>query len=203
MILLIEYTSLRRKYTKCRTESHYKQTLEMALRITESFDSIDDVRVIAKEDKDLGIVLEDVYLHREKNENILKTIEKAYKSKKEYKIQAELTMKLFLFETLPTALWKRELDLPLDGLEQSLLMEIIPETRCHELWDDITSMVTLHLLRNMNKCCRQCGKKKAPIRCRKCRGVYFCSVKCQRKTMEQRIYGHYKLECVFIQQQKK
>jgi len=196
--ILFVHSIMYRRYQKLSEKCRHRDTLKVALRVVESFDSIDDVTEVANNDKDIEFMLRDVYCNREKKEEELNQMNKAHKSKVKRKQQMDTQMKLFLLHVLPVALWKRELDKSLDPLEEALLMELIPHTCSHYLWDEITEMVTRQMLRINQGRCRHCGNTKVERICSDCKKAHFCSGKCQRQSMEQKAYGHYDLECDYL-----
>lgn len=118
---------------------------------------------------------------------------------KRYKEAAD-TMKIFLLNTLPTTLWKYELDKPLNTIEQALVYEVIPFARNHHIWEDIEHIVREDVNHLYTKHCRRCGKfdEKNGKFCGNCKAVWYCSLKCQREDMEDKIFGHYKIECKLL-----
>ena len=105
----------------------------------------------------------------------------------------------FLCVTLPKALWRRELDLELDTLDQLLICEEIPNCSTHPLWKSIVDLMTLTVKTYWAQTCRECGKPKQ-ISCTQCKQVYFCSSKCRRVDLQDKVYGHNYVECLLFQE---
>lgn len=177
-----------------KKKERYK-TIKLALDVTESFDSLEELDEMIDDCASFKKLFRYVYKNREKSIENKKKLKQLIEK---YEKQLNMQMKLFLLTILPHALWKRELEKPLDELEQALLMELIPETTSHYIWKEIEFIVTTHVQRMLNKECRTCGKQKIDRTCSTCKKVYFCSPKCQKASMESKTYGHYGLECNII-----
>jgi hypothetical protein len=111
-------------------------------------------------------------------------------------------IELFLCYCLPKALWKRELDLPLNMVEQCLLMELIPYTREHPFWNKCIEKMTKQMTNIFNDRCRTCGKK-IKMHCQQCKEkVGWCSIKCKGTGMDG-TFEHKYLECKYFNLLKK
>lgn len=109
-------------------------------------------------------------------------------------------IEIFLSYCLPKALWKRELDLPLNWIEQCLLMELIPYTTQQPFWNQCIERVTQQMENIFNKKCRSCGKG-IKMHCQKCKeSVGWCSIKCKQK--KESVFEHQYLECIYFKLKK-
>jgi len=138
-------------------------------------------------------------------EKTLVTINKIIQNKRLKKIQQKQNLshylELFIILTLPDAMIKREFDIPMSSFEEAILMELIPKTTTHSSWDLCQDTMTIYIKNIRLKRCRQCGKKKINhlYDCKLCHMVSYCSGRCKRSDMEDKVFGHEFVECVLFE----
>jgi hypothetical protein len=104
-------------------------------------------------------------------------------------------IELFLSYCLPKAIWKRELELSMNWVEEALLMELIPYTTSHEFWDKCVQRVEQQITNVFAGKCRTCGKG-IKMWCQECKkSVGWCSIKCKNK--KDIVFEHKHLECKY------
>ena len=209
--LLVSYISEYKIY------KHNKRTLN-TLYIVKDEKSVPIYKLTDKQYHDIGnILLSDqatTYLtwkesykkHGKKDGDILinNAIKKYKKRIKTLKTKLYHLMQLFLMFTLPDAYVKREFDLELNALEEALLMELIPKTYNHEIWDVCEYTMTKYLTYIKYQYCRRCGKKKTneKFRCLTCKLISYCSGKCNREDLQDKAFGHDCVECIIFKNNK-
>lgn len=125
-------------------------------------------------------------------------LERSRRKLERIKDDLKIKTKCFLCLTLPQALWKREYDKTLNVLEEALLMELIPFCTSTPTWSEIITVTKNDMECIVKKSCRECFKPNAKIICTTCKKAYFCSAKCKHQNMKDKIFGHYKIECLII-----
>lgn len=109
-------------------------------------------------------------------------------------------MDLLITLTLPSAMFKRELDLEMTSLEEAMLMELIPGSTKHIAWDICMIKTEKYIMNTYHGYCRRCGKRKINpfFDCKVCNWIHYCSGKCKREDMTDKAFGHEYLECYLI-----
>lgn len=198
MNLLMVYINSERIYNDTRWKLQRKTQLQLAKHVGMTY-SQKDIEKLKPELRDL------VYEYQDDPDQIeteLASIVLNPRNTLDH-LNRECTrnMEMFLYAVFPLALWKRELDLKLNFLEEILLMELIPNTTTHPIWDYCIEHTIVVLKKIQDETCRQCSNP-GKFWCSNCKQVKYCSTKCLKQDIEDKVMGHKSLECMFLVKKK-